>query len=414
MQKLSKRNFVLLVAGQFISLIGDRISHVVFITLVASLIGSQGSWSANVVFIVQMIPLFLFGYFFGSIIDTYSKRNLMIYSDMLRAFAILIVYFYTDNLYVIFMSIFLIGTGYAMFEPSRKAILPYLIPENKIVSWNKIYASLEIVAVIIGLAVGAFLLQLINIKTAILLDFTTYMVSIILLYLISYREFENSLRDKEPLLIKRSKEESHVNKLKEGITYIRKNNNVKFIFVLVFFHYFASVLFFTLLNDYSISTVVDLSHSGSLISYYVFIVSLGVLFAYPLLHFLKSLKDYLVTYLFLFFGIFLSILAYLFFTTNLFNSISYFFEIYLFSIGIVIGGQYLRLLYLFHLCSKKAYLGRIMSVYELLYGIIIAGGFLFGTFANVFIGYAGVTLICLTSYILCFLILYFNRSKISW
>ena len=399
--------------GQFVSLIGDRISIAVFISLVATIVGGENSWTANLLIVMQYLPLFLFGYLFGCIADFYNKRNLMILSDMIRGFAILIVFFFHTNLYVIYASVFLLGVGYALFEPSRKSILPFIIPKEKLVSWNKIYAALEVVAILVGLAVGAFLLQIISIKTALLVDFSTYLVSILLLLFIRYSDLDfDTLADSTEKIEKKSLK--HIDEIKQGIKYVASNVNVKVVFVMVFFHYLSCSLFFTAITEFVIKTTTDTMQVGPIVNAYLLLITIGALISYPLLNYLKKMNDTLLTHYLLGIGtlilVVLNILFYFFPNGGNF----YGFEILLVLVGIAVGAQYLRFLYIIQLNTVKRFLGRTLAVYELVLSLVLVFGLVMGSYLNALFGYNIVFMIITALYFSAFLYLQTVKHKITW
>ena len=56
------KGFFYLLIGQFLSVLGERISTLVFFSIAVSIIGSDSSFLASALIAVQFIPLFLFGY----------------------------------------------------------------------------------------------------------------------------------------------------------------------------------------------------------------------------------------------------------------------------------------------------------------------------------------------------------------
>lgn len=410
---MSNKSFWLLLIGQFISVVGDRISTAVFVSIAVVLAGSlESSYQSNLLVAIQILPLFLFGYFCGFLADVAKKKKLMIISDIIRGGAILLLFFFHDSLAVLYICVFLVGVGYAVFEPSRKAILPFLIKKEKLVFYNKLYGTMEIGAMIIGLGVGAFLLKVISIEAALLLDFATYFASIILLAFIRYKDSceDLTLVEEERIIMKKFK--NFLKEVKQGYIFVKGNVDVRTVFVaLIFVHYLASTLFFTAATDFAIKTAESQVGAGSDVSYVLFLAAVGALFAPLLLWFFKKLSDSAITLILFLFGTF-NLLCIALFSTLFYNQVLL--AIFLFLIGLVAGSQYIRYLYLVHLTTPKKIMGRVMAIAELILAGTVVSGILLGTLFNEIFTYKYGFLLSSLVYLCGFFWFLYVRKKLSW
>src|SRR5215468_9714389 len=110
---LANRNFFRLWLGQIVSSIGDRFYQFALLSLVLNIHEGMGvgKQSARVVF-CGMLPGIIFAPWLGWAVDRFSRRIIMILSDVIRAaLALSLLYFWfaLNNLTLVFLVIFLMG-----------------------------------------------------------------------------------------------------------------------------------------------------------------------------------------------------------------------------------------------------------------------------------------------------------------
>ena len=427
MFEFSKRNFSLLISGQFISLIGDRILIAMYLSIVAIIVNSANSWTSNLLIIIQFLPLLLLGFYFGSLADVYNRKLLLVFSESIRVFSIIILFLFQNNLYLVYFSVVLLGFGYAIFEPARKSILPFLVPQKKLISLNKLYSSLELLAFMVGLFVASIILQFVSINIALIIVIITYFISIISLLNIRYNHTlikEELSKEEEEKIAKTTLVSSdttnieiinsHISRIKKGILYVKENSKLRSIFIVVLVHLIACCMFFATLNDFVIKTTLNSIDVGSIVSLYLFIVALGALSAYPLLHVFRNIKDGKLTILSLGFGTLLLLLFAFnieFKLYELYASISW---ILLYLIGIIVGIQYLRFMYLLQIYSKKEFLGRVMSVFEFITSVSIMVGIGVGMILSELLGFEFVFFLIVLVYGFGFIYFFIRRTFLTW
>lgn len=78
-----KRAFSLLLMGQFISALGDKLHYVALGILIFRLTGS--ALEVGKMTLATMLPYLLFGLIAGAYVDRFDKKRTMIIADLLRA-----------------------------------------------------------------------------------------------------------------------------------------------------------------------------------------------------------------------------------------------------------------------------------------------------------------------------------------
>ena len=424
----SNRNFSLLTLGQFASIVGDRISTAVFLSIAVAIVAStQSTYQATIVIVFQTLPFLFLGYFFGLMADLVRKKNILIFADAARALVIVTLYFYHDSLIFLYFCVFLIGVLTAMFNPTKRAILPFLVKRESLIFFNKFFAMIEILALMVGLGFGAFLLSTIGIKNALLLDASTYIFSMILLLFLSYHDEDEVLeRERRGTLANEIKR--HTKELKEGLVYLWNHNNLRYLIInLVFFHFLAVAVFTSAVIDFSVRTfdsgreyLIGLGFNfgnmlvGSHTTFILLFVAIGAL-ASPLIKmmFSRVRESVLSVYAFIVGGIAAIILVIL----SIILPMKAFYPIFIVSMvlmGMVVGLQYLRIMYLVQMRTDKEFMGRVVSVNDLVWSSSLAVGMLVGAYINEIFTYKAGLLIGGVIYLMGAASFYFSRKKIDW
>jgi MFS family permease len=156
---LSHRDYRFLLPGFAISTIGDWLYGVSLVVLVYNRTHSAG-WVA-VVTIIKLIPYVAFGAFGGLVADRYERRSVMLACDLIRAglmFVLAISESLTGSLPFAVLIAFLTSTVGTPYQPSTYAITPAIVGEQDLAAANAVSNSVEQLAILLGPAIGGFLL----------------------------------------------------------------------------------------------------------------------------------------------------------------------------------------------------------------------------------------------------------------
>ena len=362
------RGFFYLLIGQFLSVLGERISTLVFFSIAVSIIGNDSSFLASALIAVQFIPLFLFGYVFGYFADRYNQKNLMLCADLARAFFIAILIINPGSLIMLYTVVFFIGLFSAMFEPSKKSLIPFIVEKSQLIRLNKIFASVEIFAIFLGLIIGSILLEYFTITQALTINVISYLISFMMILFINYKYSK----------IQKDVSFTFFNELKSGLIYL-KNHYVtrQVILNITLVNFFAAGFIYATISDFTIRNSRGLD-PGSELGIFFIIIALGASLT-PLcnkyLSHEKIRDSTLISYLFLIGGSGSVILGFtmMFYQLPLVVLYSFFFIT-----GIFVGLIYVRILYLLHTTASEKYYGRVISVNDFVSSISTVVGVLLG------------------------------------
>jgi MFS family permease len=422
------RNFSLLTLGQFVSIVGDRVSMAVFISIAAGIVASsQTTYQSSIVIVFQTMPFLLFGYLFGLMADLVEKKRILIFADFGRAMILVALYFYHESLIFLYFCVFSLGVLTSMFDPAKKSILPFLVRKDQLIFFNKLYSTIEIVAMMIGLAFGAFLLSKIGINNALLFDASTYIFSMMMLFFLSYHDEDEVLKVKK----KESFSElfnRHIRELKEGWTYLMGNDNVKVVILnLVFFNFLAVAVLLSSVIDFSIRTfefgkifLINIGFDfenllvGSHTTFVFLFVAIGGLTS-PLWKFVfRKTKDSILSIWIFLSGVIvisLVVVGSSIFSMDVFYP---FFLLAMFIMGAIVGMQYIRVIYLIQMNTDKKYMGRVVSLSDIIWSLSTFIGILLGAYLSEIFTYRVGFLVGGVIYLMGAISFWILRDRIDW
>jgi DHA3 family tetracycline resistance protein-like MFS transporter len=216
LQPLRRRDFALLTGGSAVSLIGDGFFHVALAWQVYQI--SNVPTAMSFVGVAATLPLVIFILIGGTFSDRYDRRRLMIGADLLRGLAIgamgILSIAGVLELWHMAVMLALVGLGDAFFNPAATAIVPDLLPEDKLPQANAISGVLRRLMVsIIGPALAGFMIALFGPGQAFVIDALTFVVSAVAVYAIKTRP---QVRPKADLGVRQT-----LHDIGEGMAYVR-------------------------------------------------------------------------------------------------------------------------------------------------------------------------------------------------
>ncbi|MBD2072481.1 MFS transporter [Phormidium sp. FACHB-592] len=173
---LKNRNFLTLWSGQVFSQLADKVYLVLMIALIASRFQSDdqsiSGWVSSIM-IAFTIPAVLFGSIAGVFVDRWSKKTVLVLTNLLRGglvFALPPLLWLSKGWsplaglpvgFCVLLGItFLVSTLTQFFAPAEQSTLPLVVERRHLLSANSLYTTTMMASVIIGFAVGEPLLAL--------------------------------------------------------------------------------------------------------------------------------------------------------------------------------------------------------------------------------------------------------------
>ena len=181
------RNARLLLAGQALSLFGDRAMYLVLGIWVKTLTGSNAQ--AGLVFFVLALPG-LVGPAFGLIVDRSRKRPLMIATDVVIAAVLLSLLFVhgRGQVWVIYAVTLLYGASGYLFSSAQSALLTIMLPQERLADANAALQTFSEGSRLIAPLIGAGIFAALGGATVAVLDAATFGCSAVCLVLLELEE----------------------------------------------------------------------------------------------------------------------------------------------------------------------------------------------------------------------------------
>ncbi len=173
------RNFSLLTASCSLSQLGDRLTHMLLITVIA--VASPGKLMAySTGSFAFVIPTMLLAPIAGVLVDRWDKRRVLgvthlIQSGLLVATAFLMIALKSYTPFWVALFIFF---GLDVFNnTSVPALLPQLVARRKLLVANSVSLTFSRVATVLGMVVGGFLLKWAGWKYGLFINASTHLTA---------------------------------------------------------------------------------------------------------------------------------------------------------------------------------------------------------------------------------------------
>jgi MFS family permease len=173
---LQARNYRLLWMAMVVSAFGDRLSQIAMASLVFALTGSQVAIGVSLC--VTVLPGALFGLLAGAAADRYSRKTLLVATDVVRAGLVLWLALATRlPITTVYFIMALHATATVFFTPTRAAALPDLVGEQRLMTANALDETSQNALDPIAYVIGGALIALIGVHVSFGLDAATFAVS---------------------------------------------------------------------------------------------------------------------------------------------------------------------------------------------------------------------------------------------
>ncbi|PET75811.1 MFS transporter [Bacillus sp. AFS001701] len=265
----NNKGFLTLMVAQAISNIGDWLSIVAIITLVGL------KWNASpieVSFIILCLalPMALLGPVAGTIADRFSRKQLMVLSDIVRA-GLFVLLALANTLWMVYICLFTIGLFSAVFNPAKNGKLKELVPNEEIKSAMSITAMIDSATKIFGPILSGILVSAAGTTPVFYINSVSFIISAILIFLLP----KVAQQIKEEKVIDKAKS-SYKTEFMEGVTFIKSTTQILVGMLFLGF----SLLILQLSDSQIIVLVRELKHaSPSLFGYLVTGSGVGMFFS---------------------------------------------------------------------------------------------------------------------------------------
>ena len=173
---LRNRSFLILWSGQIFSQLADKIYLVLMIAIVTSnfqLPGQPIARWVSPIMIAFTIPAILFGSLAGVYVDRWSKKGVLVISNLLRGLFVLTLppllwishgQYLNDTFplgFALMLGVtFFVSTLTQFFAPAEQTTIPLIVNKRDLLAANSLYTTTMMALLIVGFAVGEPLLAI--------------------------------------------------------------------------------------------------------------------------------------------------------------------------------------------------------------------------------------------------------------
>lgn len=214
-----KKSIVCFLSAQTISLFGSSIVQyaiVWYITLTTSS-GKMLTLST----LCGFLPQILISLFAGVWIDRYDRKKLVMLSDSVIAASTLAlaVFFLAGyrNIWLLLAVLVIRSAGTGIQTPAVNAIIPQIVPADRLMKMNGINSTLSSMIMFIAPAASGGILSVASLEVTLLIDVVTAVIGVGLTSTILLKPYEKRSRDKN----------SHLEEIKGGFTYLKENGFIR-------------------------------------------------------------------------------------------------------------------------------------------------------------------------------------------
>jgi len=189
--------------GQIVSDFGDGMTLLGLLILTQRLTGSTVALAG--VAIAATLPMILFGIPAGALVDRVDRRRIMIASDIGRAIVVAMFMFVRspDLMWLLYFLAFAQATIGTVFTPAKSALIPLVVPEDKLLAANTVSQMSRVVANLAGTAVlGAIASFSTYLTVAFGLDALTFALSAVFLSTMALKDTKASRTTESPSFLR--------------------------------------------------------------------------------------------------------------------------------------------------------------------------------------------------------------------
>jgi DHA3 family tetracycline resistance protein-like MFS transporter len=236
---LGLRDFRLLWVGQTVSAIGDQIFPIAVALKVVHAGGTAGD--LGLVLLGRAAAMVVFLVLAGVWADRLSRTRMMIGADVVRGVAVLGLALAPAHVPVLLLTAltFVVGGGEAFFRPAYGAVVPSVVPADRLAQANALTSVSLKTSLILGPALGGLLVAVAGPGAALGVDAMTFVVSMATL-----------LRIREPQRLARGPRQPILREALEGVAAVRERAWIGAILVMATVQLMVAVAPFIVLQPF--------------------------------------------------------------------------------------------------------------------------------------------------------------------
>jgi MFS family permease len=249
------QNLLLYFTGKGVSVFGTAIYQFALGLYVLKLTGSALSFAVTL--ILGIIPMIIINPFAGVIADKFNKKKLVVSMDLLNGMLLLLVYLlshiYGLTLILIYATTFLMTVFTTFFGVGLESAKPNIVSDRMLMNINSISRIMDSVSSIMGPMLGGVVFALFDIRTFIIINGLSFILSGVSMLFINFKLFQQQLKEE-----KQVEKIQFMKDIKDGFQYLMGRKKILNLFLLLISLNFFLSFALTVPVPYIINTVLEL------------------------------------------------------------------------------------------------------------------------------------------------------------
>ncbi|MDD4315979.1 MAG: MFS transporter [Clostridia bacterium] len=226
-----KRKIILFLAGQNASLFGTSLVQYIIIWYITLETGSGTMMMIGT--LCAVLPQVIIGLFAGVWADRFNRKSIIILADSMIAVCTLVIallfMFGINDIWLLFLVMALRSLGSGLQAPAVSALIPQLVPPEKLMKVNGYHTSLSSIIMLLSPAAGGAMLAVAPMHTGLFIDVITAAIGVGFLLLIPVHKVVNQ----------QSRVNTYFKDLFSGIKYVFSHRLIRRVMLLYAIFYFC-------------------------------------------------------------------------------------------------------------------------------------------------------------------------------
>lgn len=215
-----KKNIALFLTSQSISLFGSSLVQYAIIWYIT--LTTQSGIMMTISTICGFLPQLLISFLGGVWADRYNKKYMIAISDSLIAISTLVValffIFGIESIWILFIALAIRSFGSGVQTPTVNAIIPDLVPQEKLMRVNGINTTIQSIMLILSPAAAGALMPILPIGNILFIDVITAVIGVAIFVVgVKYVHTRNEEKIKQ----------KYLNSIMEGLKYVKNHPFIK-------------------------------------------------------------------------------------------------------------------------------------------------------------------------------------------
>jgi len=253
---LKNRKFVLLWISQMLSQFSIQIMNFYVLTKVFSL--TKSTIAVSMIWLAGSIPALLFGPFSGAIVDSFSRRKMMIITNSLQAITIAMCLFTGNRIFPLYVIVFTYWLLDQFYYPAQQASTPYLLEKKQLTAANSLFLLTQQGSILVGFGLGGLLLTTVGSKFTILLTTVGLIIAAVSVYFLPKDQPKQTLFEKDFT--------DFWKEFQAGYLFVKENHSILLPIIMIISTQIFITILTTTLPSYSFEILgLDLRHVSTLL-----------------------------------------------------------------------------------------------------------------------------------------------------